>query len=69
MDTVGRTTLKMTAFNVIDEMRDREVVITYDYPFIAGFRKPIAIFATVLAVFGAAWVISILDVSIGRKKA
>ena len=69
MDTVGRTTLKLTAFNVVDEMRDREVIVTYDYPFMAGFRKPIAIFVSFLAAFGTAWVISKLDVSIGRKKA
>lgn len=69
MDTVGRTTLRLTAMNVIDEMRDREVVVTYDYPFMAGFRKPLAIFASTLAIFGVAWIFSRMDVSIGRTKA
>ena len=69
MDTIGRTTLRLTALNVVDEMRDREVIVTYDYPFAAGFRKPIAIFATIMGVFGASWVLSRLDVSIGRTKA
>jgi len=55
--------------NVIDEMRDREVVVTYDYPFMAGFRKPLAIFASTLAIFGVAWIFSRMDVSIGRTKA
>lgn len=87
MDTLGRTTLEIKAINVIDEARDKDIVVsgqllatsypssthafqvTYDYPVLAGFRKPLVIFASVISVFGAAWFISQLDVSIGRKKA
>ncbi|GAM85728.1 hypothetical protein ANO11243_037360 [Dothideomycetidae sp. 11243] len=68
MDTLGRTTLQLTALNVADEARDRDVVVTYDYPFLAGFRKPIVIFSSILGVFATAWVISRMDVSIGRKR-
>ncbi|KAF2152588.1 Ribophorin I [Myriangium duriaei CBS 260.36] len=68
MDTLGRTTLELVALNVADEARDRNVVVTYDYPFLAGFRKPIVIFSSILGLFGAAWVVSQLDVSIGRKR-
>lgn len=68
MDTIGRTTLKLTAVNLVDEWRDRDIVVTYDYSWTAGFRKPIVIFATLLSVFSAAWVIGRLDVSIGKKK-
>ena len=68
MDTIGRTTLKLTAVNLVDEWRDRDIIVTYDYPWTAGFRKPIVIFATLLSVFSAAWVIGGLDVSIGKKK-
>jgi oligosaccharyltransferase complex subunit alpha (ribophorin I) len=67
MDTVGRTTLKLTALNVVDDFRDRDVTVTYDYPFTAGFRKPIVIFISVLGIFIAASLVSKLDVSIGRK--
>ncbi|KAL1310892.1 hypothetical protein AAFC00_001123 [Neodothiora populina] len=67
MDTLGRTTLKLTALNVVDDFRDRDVIVTYDYPFMAGFRKPTVIFASVLGTFSFAWVVSKLDVSIGRK--
>lgn len=42
--------------------------ITYDYPFLAGFRKPLVIFSSILAVFTAGWVLSQVDVSIGRKR-
>ncbi|KAK8206869.1 dolichyl-diphosphooligosaccharide--protein glycosyltransferase subunit 1 [Zalaria obscura] len=67
MDTLGRTTLKLTALNVVDDIRERELVITYDYSWTAGFRKPMTLFASLLAVFGAAFLLSRLDVSIGRK--
>ena len=66
MDTVGRTTLKLTAMNVVDESRDEDLLVTYDYPFTAAFRKPITIFVGVLAVFVTAWGVGQLDVSIGK---
>lgn len=68
MDTIGRTTLTLTAMNIVDELRDRELVVTYDYPFSARFTKPLTIFAGMLVVFGASWVLGNLDVSIGRKQ-
>ncbi|KAF1356483.1 Ribophorin I [Delphinella strobiligena] len=67
MDTVGRTTLELTAINVVDDFRDRDLTISYDYPWTAGFRKPVVIFTSVLGVFGFAWLVSKLDVSIGKK--
>ncbi|KAL8736641.1 MAG: hypothetical protein Q9166_000007 [cf. Caloplaca sp. 2 TL-2023] len=66
MDTVGRTTLELTAINVVDEVRDKPLIVTYDYPFSAAFRKPITIFLGVAAVFVTAWGIGRLDVSIGK---
>jgi oligosaccharyltransferase complex subunit alpha (ribophorin I) len=68
MDTVGRTTLTLSATNVIDEARDQSIIVTYDYPFTAGLRKPLTIAAGVLSVFVTAWLVGSLDVSIGRKK-
>lgn len=68
MDTIGRTTLTLRARNVFDEIRDREVVVTYEYPFVAGLRKPLVIAASIAAVFVAAWAIGSLDVGIrGRR--
>ena len=66
MDTLGRTTVKLTAMNVVDESRDRDVIVTYDYPLLAAFRKPLIIFAGVMAVFVTAWGIGTLDISIGK---
>ncbi|KAL9600726.1 MAG: hypothetical protein Q9219_002967 [cf. Caloplaca sp. 3 TL-2023] len=67
MDTIGRTTLKLTAMNVVDEARDKPLIVTYDYPFGAAFRKPMTIFLGVMAVFVTAWGIGKLDVSIGKQ--
>ncbi len=68
MDTLGRTTLTLQAANVIDEAaRGKPIVVTYDYPLIASFRKPVTIFLGILAVFVTAWAIGQLDTSIGKK--
>ncbi|OCK79470.1 dolichyl-diphosphooligosaccharide--protein glycosyltransferas-like protein subunit 1 [Lepidopterella palustris CBS 459.81] len=69
MDTIGRTTLKLSAINLVDEWRGRDIIVTYDYPWTAGLRKPVVIFVALLSVFTATWVIGSLDVSIGKKKA
>ena len=68
MDTVGRTTLTLTAINVVDELRDRELIVTYEYPFSAQFRKPLTIFAGLTVIFAVSWVIGNLDVRIGKKQ-
>lgn len=68
MDTVGRTTLTLSALNLVDEFRERDLIVTYDYPWTAGFRKPIVISLGMFAVFAAAWVVGNLDTSIGKKK-
>ncbi|TKX21658.1 ribophorin I-like protein [Elsinoe australis] len=68
MDTLGRTALKLTAINVVDDARDRDIIVTYDYSFFAGFRKPIVITSSMLGLFVAAWIVSQMDVSIGRKR-
>lgn len=68
MDTLGRTTLTLTAMNIVDEMRDRDIVVTYEYPFSAGLRKPFMIFGGLMVVFAVSWVIGNLDVSIGSKE-
>ncbi|KAK5007747.1 dolichyl-diphosphooligosaccharide--protein glycosyltransferase subunit 1, partial [Cryomyces antarcticus] len=67
LDTAGRPTLHLTALNLVDELRDRDLVVAYDYPPAAAFRKPVAVFVAVLAVFGAAWAVGSVDVSIGRR--
>ncbi|EXJ72674.1 oligosaccharyl transferase complex subunit OST4 [Cladophialophora psammophila CBS 110553] len=68
MDTLGRTELKLTAYNVVDEARDVTVLLTYEYPFLAAFRKPVTIFTGSAVVFALAWLVGSVDTSIGKKK-
>ncbi|KAI9800174.1 MAG: dolichyl-diphosphooligosaccharide--protein glycosyltransferase subunit 1 [Piccolia ochrophora] len=67
MDTVGRTVLKLTAVNAVDEFRDRDLFVTYDQPFLASLRKPLTIFVGMLAVFAGAWGLGKVDTSIGKR--
>jgi len=60
--------LSLTAINVVDELRDRDLIVTYDYPAMAKFRKPLTIFAGLVATFVAVYVVATLDVSIGKKQ-
>lgn len=68
MDTVGRTTLNLVALNVVDEQRERDLIVTYTYPSSAKFRKPLTFAAGLMVVFALSWVIGNLDVSIGKKE-
>ena len=67
MDTTGRTALTLTAYNVVDDVRDRELLVTYDYPLSAAFRKPVVIFSAVLSLFVAVWAIGQVDTGIKAK--
>jgi oligosaccharyltransferase complex subunit alpha (ribophorin I) len=68
MDTIGRTTLTLSAINIVDDLRDRELVVTYDYAFTAGLRKPFVIAGGVLSLFITAWIVGSVDVGIRAKK-
>jgi len=68
MDTVGRTALTLKAINIVDELRDRELIVTYEYPLLAGLRKPLVIFVGVVSLFAAAWAIGSVDVGIHAKQ-
>jgi oligosaccharyltransferase complex subunit alpha (ribophorin I) len=69
MDTQGRPTIVLTSVNGVEEWRDRgALIVTYDYSWIAGLRKPLTIAVSIFGVFFAAWVIGTLDFRIGKKK-
>jgi oligosaccharyltransferase complex subunit alpha (ribophorin I) len=68
MDTTGRTMLTLNALNIVDDLRDRELIVTYDYPLLAGLRKPLVVFGFVLTLFIMAWGIGSLDVGIKGKQ-
>ena len=66
MDTQGRPTLNLHAINVIDEWRDAFLVITYDYPWTAGYRKPVTFTIASLGFFATAFVLTSLNLRIGK---
>ena len=67
LDTVGRTTLVIKARNLVDDFRDRELIVTYDYSLLASLRKPLIIFTSMLGVFVAAWVIGGGELKFSKK--
>jgi oligosaccharyltransferase complex subunit alpha (ribophorin I) len=68
MDTVGRTTLNLVAINVVDELRERDLIVTYEYPSSAKYRKPFALAGGLFVLFVLCWIVGNLDVSIGKKQ-
>jgi oligosaccharyltransferase complex subunit alpha (ribophorin I) len=51
LDSLGRTAVKLHFENVVDEKRGKEIVVIYEYPRFAGFRKVIVVAGGVLAIF------------------
>lgn len=68
MDTLGRTTLTLSALNVVDDLRDVKVLVNYEYTLMNALRKPLSVFAGFSAVFVVAWLVSLIDTSIGKKQ-
>lgn len=67
MDTLGRPTVKLTAINVVDEWREKDLIITYDYSWFAGYRKPLTVAAGLGSIFFAIYLIGSLDNRIGKR--
>lgn len=51
LDSVGRTAVKLSFENVVDEKRGKEIVVIYEYPRFAGLRKVIVVALGVLSLF------------------
>jgi oligosaccharyltransferase complex subunit alpha (ribophorin I) len=56
LDTLGRPAIVVRAHNLVDELRDRDVVVAYEVPLAAQLRKPVVVFASAMVVF-AAWAV------------
>lgn len=67
LDTVGRTVLVIKARNLVDDFRDRELIVSYDVPFVASIRKPMVVFGSMLATFVAAYVIGGVELKFASK--
>ncbi|KAL7629599.1 dolichyl-diphosphooligosaccharide--protein glycosyltransferase subunit 1 [Parahypoxylon ruwenzoriense] len=67
LDTVGRTVLTITAKNLVDDFRDRDLIISYDYSLVASLRKPLVVFTSMMTVFVGMWAISKVNVKFSTK--
>lgn len=52
---------------MVDEFRDRNLIIAYDATPMAALRKPFVVFASMLAVYGAAWAVGKIPVGFSKK--
>jgi oligosaccharyltransferase complex subunit alpha (ribophorin I) len=68
LDTIGRTAVHIKARNLVDEFRDRELLITYDTSLSVTLRKPLMVFASMLAVYVFAWAVGNIDVGFSKTK-
>ncbi|KAH7329010.1 oligosaccharyltransferase alpha subunit [Stachybotrys elegans] len=68
LDTTGRTMLTIKARNLVDDFRDRSLIISYETPFMATLRKPAMIFASFMAIYVVAWATSLVEVGFSTKK-
>jgi oligosaccharyltransferase complex subunit alpha (ribophorin I) len=67
LDTLGRTALIINARNLVDDFRDRELIVSYDYSLLASLRKPFIVFSSVVSVFVAAWLIGGVELKFSKK--
>lgn len=67
LDTVGRTVLVIKARNLVDELRERELIVSYDYPLSASLRKPLIVFGSTMALFVSTWMLGNLDFKFSTK--
>lgn len=68
MDTVGRTELKLSGNNVVDDARDITLLVTYEYTLLSALRKPSTIFAGFVVVYVVVYLVGSVDTSIGKRK-
>lgn len=66
LDTVGRTVLVIKARNLVDDFRDRELIVSYDVPLLASIRKPLVVFGSAVATFVAAYIVGGIELKFGR---
>jgi oligosaccharyltransferase complex subunit alpha (ribophorin I) len=53
LDSLGRTAVKLTFENIVDEKKGRDLVVMYEYPRFAGLRKVIVVAGGVFTIFVA----------------
>lgn len=51
----------------MDDFRGRELIVSYDVPFLVSIRKPLVVFGSMLATFVAAYVIGGVELKFSGK--
>ncbi|KAH6610485.1 oligosaccharyltransferase alpha subunit [Trichoderma cornu-damae] len=67
LDTTGRTAVVIKAKNLVDDFRFRDLIISYDAPLSGTLRKPLVVFASMLAVYAAAWAVGKVQVGFSSR--
>lgn len=67
LDTIGRTSLIIKARNLVDDLRERELIVSYDLPLSASLRKPFIVFGSTLAMFVGTWLLGNLNLQFASK--
>lgn len=57
------------ARNLVDDFRGRELIVSYDVPFLVSIRKPLVVFGSTLATFVAAYIIGGVELKFSGKSA
>lgn len=50
----------------MDDFRDRELIVSYDVPFLASIRKPLVVFGSMAATFVLAYIVGGIELKFGR---
>lgn len=67
LDTLGRTAVTLKVRNLVDEFRDRDMIISYDTSLLDTLRKPFIVFASMMTVLAGAWVIGRVEVGFAKR--
>lgn len=54
------------AENLVDDLRDRQLIIAYDYSMASALRKPLVVFVSALSLFFTAFVVTSIDLSFAK---
>lgn len=68
LDTIGRTHVTIKARNLVDEFRDRQLIISYDTPLSGTLRKPLVVFASAMVVVFTTWALGQVQVGFKPQK-
>ncbi|EWC46480.1 hypothetical protein DRE_04203 [Drechslerella stenobrocha 248] len=66
MDTLGRTSVRLTINNVVDDLKNKDIIVTYNYSASAAFRKPLVVLVSVFSLYVISALLARIDLSIGK---